>query len=125
MDQMQLSLPEEVRLGSCPLPERARAMETNASTWRLLLKEDRETAQTRQQVMHEQSSAYAASVHRDLVQDSPTVQRGVTKASPGRPWSPCESPSLPEKGQQRHARGRRDHGDHVFPLLLCAQDYPA
>lgn len=122
---MQLSLPEEVRLGSRPLPEGARAMETNASTWSPLLKEDRETVQTRQQATHEQSAAYTTSVYRDLVQDSPTVQRGVTKASPWRPWSPCEFPSLPEKGQQRHARGQRDHGDNVFPLLLCAQDYPA
>lgn len=44
----------------------------------------------RQQATHEQSAAYTTSVYRDLVQDSPTVQRGVTKASPWRPWSPCE-----------------------------------
>jgi len=40
-------------------------METNASTWSPLLKEDRKTAQTRQQAMHDQSSAYTTSVYRD------------------------------------------------------------
>ena len=65
VDQMQLSLPKEVRLGSRPLPGCARAMETNASTWSPLLKEDRKTAQTRQQAMHDQSSAYTTSVYRD------------------------------------------------------------
>ena len=100
VDQMQLTLPKEVRLGCCPLPGRARTVETNASTWSPLLREktgkqhkpDSKRCMRSPQPLRPQFTEI-------LVQDSPTVQRGATKAPPWRPQSPCVFPSLPEKGQ--------------------------
>lgn len=125
VDQMQLSLPEEeLRLGSRPLPEGA------ARPWRQMpapgahCSRRQETVQTRQQRRMSNLQPIRPQFTEILSRTAPRCKRRVTRHLLGGPESPCRFQVCLRRDRDMQG-GQRDHGDNVFPLLLCAQDYPA